>query len=85
VPHNLIAGYRSPVLLPKFQMAPILISIISSGSKKKESSYACQCEAKASHSHKKWTEVSTSVPHFLQVGLLLNPLGIDVFSGCSVW
>jgi hypothetical protein len=32
------------------------------------------CEAKASHSHKMWTEVSSSVPHFLQVGLPLTPL-----------
>jgi len=31
-------------------------------------------EAKASHSHRTWTEVSSSVPHFLQVGLLLNPI-----------
>jgi hypothetical protein len=29
---------------------------------------------KTSHSHKTWTEVSSSVPHFLQVGLLLNPI-----------
>jgi len=27
-----------------------------------------------SHSHKMWTEVSSSVPHFLQVGLLHNPV-----------
>jgi len=25
-------------------------------------------EDKASHSHKTWTEVSSSVPHFLQMG-----------------
>ena len=31
-------------------------------------------EAKASHSHKMWIEVSSSVPHFLQVGLLLSPI-----------
>ena len=33
----------------------------------------CLSEAKASHSHKMSTEVSSSVPHFLQVGLLLSP------------
>jgi hypothetical protein len=33
----------------------------------------CQSEAKASHSHGMWTEVSSSVPHFIQVGLLLSP------------
>ena len=55
-------------------MAPILRCIISSGSKKKEPSCACMNEAKVSHSHKMCTEVSSSVPHFLQVGLLLNPI-----------
>jgi hypothetical protein len=34
----------------------------------------CECKAKASHSHKMWTMVSSSVPHFLQMGLLLSPL-----------
>jgi len=54
-------------------MAPILLFVTSSGSEKKEPRYACLSEAKASHSHRKWTEVSSSVTHFLQVGLLLNP------------
>jgi len=62
------------VPLPKFQMTPILRFIISSGSIKKEPRCACLSEAKTSHSHKMWTEVSCSVPHFLQVGLLLNPI-----------
>ena len=31
-------------------------------------------DSKASHSHRTWTEVSSSVPHFLQVGPLLNPI-----------
>jgi hypothetical protein len=48
--------------------------IISLGSKKKERRCACLCEVKASHSHKMWTKTSTSVPHFLQVGLLLSPI-----------
>ena len=46
-------------------------TLISSGSKKKEPRYVCLSEARASHSHKIWTEVS-SVPHFLQMGLLLS-------------
>jgi hypothetical protein len=29
---------------------------------------------KATHTHKMWTEVSSSVPHFLQMGLLLSPI-----------
>jgi len=55
-------------------MAPILRFIISSGSKKKVNSYACLSEAKASHTHRTWTEVSSSAPHFPQVELLLNPI-----------
>jgi hypothetical protein len=54
-------------------MARILSFLISSGSKKKEPRYVYLSEAKASHSHQMWTEVS-SVPHFLQVGLLLSPI-----------
>jgi hypothetical protein len=55
-------------------MAPILSFLISSGSKKKEPRCVCLSEATASHSHKMWTEVSSSVPHFLQVVLLLCPI-----------
>ena len=36
--------------------------------------YVCLSEAKVSHSHEMWTEVSSSIPHFLQVGLLLSPI-----------
>jgi hypothetical protein len=50
------------------------IFLISSGSKQKEPRFGYLSEAKASHSHQMWTEVSSSVPHFLQVGLLLNPI-----------
>ena len=55
-------------------MAPVIRFVISSGSEKKEPRYACLSEAKASHSHRMWTEVSSSVPYFLQVGLLLNSI-----------
>jgi len=34
VPHNLISAQESPVPLPKFQMAPRLKILVSSGSKK---------------------------------------------------
>jgi len=60
-------------------MAPILSFLISSGSKKKEPRCVCMSEAKASPSHKMWTEVSSSVPHFLQVGLLLSPITYKCF------
>jgi len=55
-------------------MAPIHSFLIISGYKKKEPRYVYLSEAKASHSHKMWTEVSSSVPHFLQVGLLFSPI-----------
>jgi hypothetical protein len=56
-------------------MAPIPSTIMmSSRSKKKEPRYVYLSEAKASHSHKMWTEVCSSVPHFLQMGLLLSPI-----------
>ena len=54
-------------------MALILSFLISSGFKKKEPRCVCLREAKASHSHKVCSEVS-SIPHFLQVGLLLSPI-----------
>jgi len=34
VPHNLISAHKSPVPLPKFQMAPRLKILMSSDSKK---------------------------------------------------
>ena len=69
-----VPDYRSPVPLIKFQMAPTPSTLISSGSKKKEPRYLCLSEVKASHSHKICTEVSSSVPHFLQEGSLLSPI-----------
>jgi hypothetical protein len=55
-------------------MARIFRSLTSSQSEKKEPRYTFLSEAKASHAHRMWTEVISSVPHFLQVGLLLNPI-----------
>jgi len=49
-------------------MTPRLILLISSGSKK-EPRYACLSEAKASHSHRMWAEVSFSAPHLLHNGM----------------
>jgi len=53
-------------------MVPIIRYILFSGSKKKEPRYECLSEAKASHLHKMWTEVSSSVLVFLQVGLFIS-------------
>jgi hypothetical protein len=55
-------------------MVPILSFLISSGCKQKKPRCACLSEAKASHSHKMWTEVSPSVLHFLQVALFPSPI-----------
>ena len=74
VPHVLLLNSRSRVPLANFQMAPIHIFLISSGSKKKEPGYECLSESRALHAHKMWTEVSSSVPHFLQMDLLLCPI-----------
>jgi len=54
-------------------MAPILSFLISSWSKKKEPRYLYLSEAKASHSHKMRTEVSSLVPHFLKSQRPLGP------------
>jgi len=55
-------------------MAPTPSILMSSGSKKKEPRYLCLSETKVSHLPKICTEVSSTVPHFLQVGLLLSPI-----------
>ena len=62
-------------------MAPTLSFLISPGPKKKEPRCACLSDAKASHSHKMWTEVSSSTafptqPHYIYKCLLkvLSPV-----------
>jgi hypothetical protein len=46
----------------------------SSGSKKKEPTYASEWKAKASHSQKTWIEVSSSASHVVHVRLQLSPI-----------
>jgi hypothetical protein len=58
--------YGSPVTLPKFQMAPKHILLISSGSKKGELRCMCLSETKASHSQSMWAKVSSFTPHLLR-------------------
>ena len=70
----------SPVTFLKFQMAPTIILLMSTGSKKEEPRYTCVSDAKASHSQRMWTEVSSSAPHFLHSGLTAL-LGEDGFTG----
>ena len=55
-------------------MAPKLIRLMSSDSKKKEPRYTCLCAAKGSHSQRMWAEVSSSAPHFLHSGLSDSPI-----------
>ena len=69
-----VSIYGSPVALLKFQMAPRLTLLMSSGSKKKQPRYTCPSEAKVSHSHRMWTEVSSSAPHLLHNGLSDSPI-----------
>jgi hypothetical protein len=68
-----ISIHGSPVTLLKLQMAPILILLMSSVSKK-EPRYTCLSEAKASHSQRMWAEVSSSAPHLLHSGLSDSPI-----------
>jgi len=60
--------------LLKILMAPKLILLTSSGSKKEEPRYACLNEAKASHSQRMWAEVSSSAAHLLHSGLSDSPV-----------
>jgi hypothetical protein len=69
-----ISIYGGSVTLLKFQIAPRLILLMSSDSKKKEPRYTCLCEAKASHSQRMWAEVSSSTPHLLHNGLSDSPI-----------
>jgi len=64
-----ILDHGGPVALLKPQMAPTLILLISSSTKKKEPRCACLSEAKASHSQRMWADVSSFTPHFLHRGL----------------
>jgi hypothetical protein len=72
LPNDLLLSYRNLVPLRKFQMAPILRFLVPSGLKKKEPSHVLLClsETEALHSHKMCAEISSSVPHFLQMGSL---------------
>ena len=69
----LCAPYGNPVTLLNFQMAPRLVLMMSSGSKKKEPRYACLSEAEALNSQRMWAEVSSSTPHLLHSGLSSSP------------
>jgi hypothetical protein len=69
-----ISIYGSPVALLKFQMAPRLILLMSSGSKKKEPRYTCLSETRASYSQRMWAEVSSSAAHLLHNGLSDSPI-----------
>ena len=82
--HKLIPVHVSHVPLIKFQMPPRLTLLMSSGSSKKKLKYECLTEAKASHSHRMWTEDSSPVPRLKHKGLLVTPLSEYVFSGYYV-
>jgi hypothetical protein len=60
VPLNLIRVHGSPVPSLKFQMAPRLKLLMSSGSKRKEPRYTCLSEAKVSHARTRSLSFSLS-------------------------
>ena len=68
-----ISAYGSPVALLKFQMDPILILLMSSGSKK-EPRCVCMSEAEAAYAHGMWAEVSSSAAYLLHSGLCDSPI-----------
>jgi len=68
-----LVPYSDTTLKKPCSFTIILRFVSSSWSKKKEPRYACLSDVKASRLHRTWTEVSSSVPLFLQVGLLFNP------------
>jgi len=69
-----ISIYGSPVTLLKFLMAPKLRLLMSYGFKKNEPRYACQSEAKTSHSKRMWAEVSSSAQYRLLSGRSHSPI-----------
>jgi hypothetical protein len=73
VPHKLIQVNVSHAPSMRFQMAPRLKLLMSSGSyKKKEPKYEW-VEPKL-HSHRIWAEDSSSVPRLIHKGLLVSPI-----------
>jgi hypothetical protein len=67
-----VVSHGSPAALLKFQMAPRLMFLMFSGSKKKECKYACLNESRVSHRQRMCTEVLSSAPHFLHSGLSVS-------------
>jgi hypothetical protein len=67
-------SHECPALLKKFQIAPRLRPLISSGSREKDPRQICVSAARASHSHKTQAEVSSPAPHFLHKGLSVSPI-----------
>ena len=68
-----ISDHGSPVALLKPQVVPMLLLLISSGTKKKDARRACLSEAKASLSQRMWAKVSSFTPNFLHRGLSSSP------------
>jgi hypothetical protein len=65
--------FMGALLLYRSSRWPQPYTLISSGSNKKQPRYTCLYEAKASHSQRIWTEVSSSAPHLLHNGLSDSP------------
>jgi hypothetical protein len=69
-----VSIHGSSVALLKVQMAPNLILLMSSGSKKKDPRCICLNEAKTLHLQRIWAELSSSAPYLLHSGLSDSPI-----------
>jgi hypothetical protein len=79
-----MSDHGSPVALLKFQIAPKLMLLISSGSKKKEPRYACLNEAKGSHLQRIGPRFLLSLHTSYRVECPAALVGEDFSSGCYV-
>ena len=68
VPHTLVKG---ALFVYQSSRGPIYLDSLHLRVQKEGT---CLSEVRVSHSHRTWTEVSSTEPHFVKVGLLLNPV-----------
>jgi hypothetical protein len=76
--------HGSPVTLLKFQIAPKLMLLISSGSRENEPRYSCMNEVKGSHSQRIGPRFLLSPHTSYIVDCPADLVGEDVSSGCYV-
>ena len=74
VPHILYQAIGTLFPWQSSRWPPCLVPLYLPGPKRRNPRYAWLSEAKVSHSHKMWTEVSSSVPNFIHMGSLHSPM-----------